>query len=113
VDEKAKAHFINCYTRILAKAWCDDGFVGRLTTDSVAILAANGLRLRSDAHVAVTRPISEPDVRMQLALWEDAEWSGNYVLQVPTLGVRDLTEAELDNLSGGVACLCCWCIQMH
>jgi hypothetical protein len=110
MNSAAQTHFISCYCRILARTWSDEEFSELLEADPLAVLAASGLTLRPDARISVIRSVlHEPDVWLQLALWEDGDTTGNYVLHVPALNARKLTEVELDNLTGGSACRCEWC----
>jgi hypothetical protein len=110
-----RAHFIACYTRILNQAWCDEEFCALLDADPRSALAANGLRVSPESRINVIRlPGDRPEIRMQLALWEDAGWTGNYVLHVPSVVIRELSDAELDGLAGGAGatCPCPWCARL-
>jgi len=112
VNSSARAHFVTCYIRILNRVWQDVDFAAALTADPRAALAECGLQVGRDDNISVIRSaLVEPDVRLQLALWEDGEFTGNYVLHAPVPAARELSDIELDGLAGGAAaCRCRWCL---
>jgi hypothetical protein len=102
MDRKAKIQFVRCYSRILARAWSDDGFCAVLEADPERVIAECGWALPEGACVSVLRlPSQDPDIDSQLALWEAGEMSGSYILNVPILAMKELTDIQLDGVVGG------------
>ena len=102
MDRRAKVRFIRCYSRILTRAWCDDEFCAAMEADPRWAIAECGWTLPDEACVSVLRLLSrDPDIDSQLALWEAGEMSGNYILNVPILAMKELSETQLDGVVGG------------
>jgi hypothetical protein len=103
MDRKSKVRFVRCYSRILTHAWSDDGFCALLEADPRRAIAQCGWMLPEGACVSVLRLMSQdPDIGSQRALWEAGEISGNYILVVPLLAMRELAETQLDGVVGGL-----------
>ncbi|WP_328745072.1 hypothetical protein OHT57_06470 [Streptomyces sp. NBC_00285] len=102
MDNDERINFIECYVRVLTRAWCDTHFCEELKRDPVVVLTGIGMRIHDDARVSVVRlPSQEPDLEFQAGLWEEGERSGHFVLQIPALDLRELSEEQLGELVGG------------
>jgi hypothetical protein len=113
VDPRAKARFIDSYTNVLNQAWSSDEFVRRLDAEPQAVLAENGLATVVGGAVTIERSRDgDPDLDAQISLWEQGHATGRYVLYVPhtpQICTTELTEADLDDVSGGANDACCCC----
>ena len=114
MNVRQRAHFIGCYARLVDRSWDDGEFFARLQATPATVLTENGLTLRASANITVMRLAGRsPDVAMQIALWEDGDYTGNYVLHLPAVEARALTDSELDRFTGGLTlgdvCRCAWC----
>ncbi|MFV3127226.1 NHLP leader peptide family RiPP precursor [Niveispirillum sp. KHB5.9] len=76
-------------SKIIAKAWADDGFKARLLADPAAVLKAEGLEIPAGIAVRVVE-----------------ETSTTRTLVLPARPT-DLSDDELDSVDGGG--VACWC----
>ena len=109
---RAKAAFISAYTRILIRAWSDETFADQLIRDPCGALAGCGLQTADGKPVEIIRTgDADPDLEVQIRLWNDGASSGRYVLYVPDMPVietKELSEEDLDSVAGGGnGCCCC------
>lgn len=113
MDQRSKATFIASYTKVLNQAWSSDEFVRRLESEPQTVLAENGLAMVVGGTVTIERSNGgAPDLDAQVFLWENGHATGQYVLYVPNtpqICTTELTEADLDDVSGGGADACCCC----
>jgi hypothetical protein len=117
LNARARAEFVNTYTRLLITAWSSEEFSQQLATDPRAALAEAGLEIPAGGEVVLVRTI--PDAKhggnldLQVALWEKGLASGRYELHIPETPQLDTVELDEDDLSGvgsgGFACCCCPC----
>ena len=112
MDTTALAAFISGYTEVLTHAWSSDEFVDRLMAQPQAVLAEHGLATVVGAQVTILRTRDgAPDLQAQVALWEQGHATGDYALYVPTtpqLSTAELTDVDLEAVSGGGdGCCCC------
>jgi hypothetical protein len=115
MDAEQRQQFVRSYTKVLATAWTDEGFIGRLRSDPKAVLGEFGLDTPAGATVDIrTDSEGEPNLDQAVTIWEEGASSHVYRLYVPpeppgTLR-GGLTENQLENMSGGsVADSCCCC----
>src|SRR5579885_3583878 len=106
--------FVKGYTKILTNAWSDDTFKRELQDDPHSVLAEYGLSVPASATVdIVTTVAGEGSLDDQVQIWEQGESTGTdtlYVPDVPQVESGELSEAELDTVSGaGDVTVCCCC----
>jgi len=105
--------FINSYLRILTRSWSDPEFAERLEASPKDTVVENGLSVQAGASVVFVRLTGRgPDLDEQIAAWEAGAESGEYRLFVsdaPPTGTKELSEAELDSISGGAGPMFCCC----
>jgi hypothetical protein len=113
MEPRERAAFVSAYTKILTAAWSNEAFAARLTSEPASVLAENGLAVPAGATVNIVREIGgEPDLETQVQLWEAGKSSGTYELRVPNtpqIDTRELSEADLEAVSGGDNTYCCCC----
>lgn len=109
-----RSSFVKSYTKILTNAWSDDTFKQRLNSDPKSVLGEYGLDVPASASVSiVSTTAGEGNLDDQVKIWEEGESSGSYTLyvpDVPQVEPGELSEAELDSVSGaGDTDYCCCC----
>jgi hypothetical protein len=108
-----RSTFVKGYTKILTNAWSDDAFKQRLLDSPTSVLSEYGLGVPASATVnVVTSTSGEGSLDDQVAIWEKGESTGTYTLyvpDVPQVEEGELSEAELDTVSGAGDTYCCCC----
>lgn len=109
-----RSSFVKGYTKILTNAWSDEGFKQQLQNDPKPILAEYGLDVPADANVDIVTAVEgDGTLDDQVEIWEKGEGTGTYTLYVPNVPqveTGELSEAELDTVSGaGDVSVCCCC----
>jgi hypothetical protein len=111
MEPRERAAFVSAYTKILTAAWSDEAYATRLTSRPTAALAEHGLAVPAGATVSIIREIGgEPDLEAQVRMWENGKTTGQYDLLVPNtpqIETRELSEADLEAVSGGDTYCCC------
>lgn len=111
MEPRERANFVSAYTKILTTAWSNEAFAARLTAEPAAALAEHGLAVPAGATVSIVREIGgEPDLEAQVRMWEAGTSTGRYELRVPgtpQIDTRELSEADLEAVSGGDTYCCC------
>jgi hypothetical protein len=111
MESRERSAFVSAYTKVLTAAWSSEEYVARLEANPRAALAEQGLELPANATVRVIRDVQgEPDLDRQVATWEAGKERGEYELWVPNtpqLETRELSEADLEAVSGGDSYCCC------
>lgn len=111
MESRERAAFVAAYTKVLTAAWSDDEFAAHLESNPRAALAEKGLEVPEGASVNIVRNIGgEPDLDAAVGLWEHGADSGIYELRVPNtpqIDTRELSEADLEAVSGGDTYCCC------
>jgi hypothetical protein len=108
-----RSTFVKSYTKILTNAWSDDTFKQRLHDDPKSVLGEYGLDVPASATVnIVSSTAGEGNLDDQVSIWEQGENTGTYTLyvpDVPQVEAGELSEAELDTVSGAGDTYCCCC----
>ncbi len=108
-----RSTFVKSYTKILTNAWSDEGFAAQLSENPTAVLAEYGLDVPAGSSVEiVSSTAGEGNLEDQVAIWEEGETTGNYKLyvpEVPQVEAGELSEADLDAVSGAGDTYCCCC----
>jgi hypothetical protein len=111
MEPRQRAAFVSAYTKILTSAWSNESFAASLSSNPAAALAEKGLEIPAGSTVTVIRETAgDPDLEAQVRMWENGKASGNYQLLVPTtpqIDTRELSEADLEAVSGGNTYCCC------
>jgi hypothetical protein len=111
MEPRERAAFVSAYTKILTAAWSNEAYAGRLISDPTTALVEHGLKIPAGATVRIIREVAgEPDLEAQVRMWENGKKSGNYQVLVPTtpqIDTRELSEADLEAVSGGNTYCCC------
>jgi hypothetical protein len=111
MEPRERAAFVGAYTKVLTSAWSSDRYAAWLTSAPSAALAEKGLEVPPGATVTIIRETAgEPDLETQVRMWENGKASGHYLLLVPRtpqIATRELSEADLDSVSGGDSYCCC------
>jgi len=110
----ARAAFVAAYGRLVTAVWSEPEAELLLEQDPRALLAQHGLVLPEAVRIDVVRDVAdaEPDLDAQVAAWENAIETGQFMLVVPAIDVDDeieLSEHELDGIVAGMdtSCACC------
>ena len=113
MEPRERSAFVSAYTKVLTAAWSNEDYATRLGANPRAALAEQGLELPANATVHVVRDVGgDPDLEAQVALWGLGTESGVYELRVPAspqIEDRELSEADLEAVSGGDNSYCCCC----
>jgi len=113
MEPRERAAFVSAYTKILTAAWSNEDFAAKLNSQPTSALVEHGLTIPAGATVNIVREIGgEPDLETQVRLWEAGKASGRYELRVPStpqIDTRELSEADLEAVSGGGNTYCCCC----
>jgi hypothetical protein len=116
LDPRARAEFVNAYTRALISAWSSDEYAAKLATAPHAALAEAGLPIPADAEIVVVRTIADGhrggDLEVQVALWETGLATGRYEFHIPEatpIDTAELSEGDLDAVTAGLGCCCPCC----
>jgi hypothetical protein len=111
MEPRERAAFVSAYTKILTAAWSNDAYAAKLTSAPAAALAEHGLEVPAGASINIMREVGgEPDLEAQVGMWEDGKTSGQYILLVPAtpqINTQELSEADLEAVSGGDSYCCC------
>jgi hypothetical protein len=111
MEPRDRAAFVSAYTKVLTAAWSNDAYAASLSANPRAALAEKGLAIPASATVTVIRETAgDPDLEAQVRIWENGKASGHYELHVPStpqLDTRELSEADLEAVSGGNTYCCC------
>jgi hypothetical protein len=110
MDSAARSEFVASYTKLLTNAWSDEDFATRLKSDPKSVLGEVGLEVPDTATVAIRSEGGEGTLDDQVAIWEEGETTGTYVLyvpDVPKVETTELSEAELAGVAGGTDYCCC------
>lgn len=111
MEPRERAAFVSAYTKILTAAWSNEAYAARLAADPVAALAEHGLTVPAQSSVRIIREVAgEPDLEAQVRMWENGKATGRYELLVPNtpqIDTRELSEADLEAVSGGDTYCCC------
>lgn len=113
---RERAEFVNSYTRVLITTWSDEAFAQRLDTHPAAALRECGIDLPAGSVIDVLRAIpdgeQEGSLYLQIEEWQHGVETGHYRLHVPytpQVDTVELTESDLDSLTGGAGVCCCCC----
>jgi hypothetical protein len=111
MEPRERAAFVSAYTKILTAAWSNEAYATRLTAQPLAALAEHGLTVPAGSAVNIIREVGgEPDLEAQVRMWETGSTTGKYDLLVPStpqIETRELSEADLEAVSGGDNYCCC------
>jgi hypothetical protein len=110
MEATERAAFVRGYTKVLTNAWSDDAFMQRLSADPTSTLSEFGLDAGSAQVEVVTSVAGEASLDDQVALWESGIASGAvklYVPEVPQVETTELSDDQLDSVSGGDTYCCC------
>jgi hypothetical protein len=110
VDAQERTDFITSYTKLLLATWSDESLGDRLVDNPKEVLAQFGLNVPASAHITLVREIpaehADPDVDVQVRLWQKGLESGEFemhVPQTPQIDMEELSDAELEGVTGGLA----------
>ena len=117
MNPKARAEFVNAYTRVLITAWSSEDFAQTLESNPRQALAEAGLELPGSAEVVLVRTIPdgrhEGNLDRQIDLYEEGLVTGRFefhIPETPQVDVAELSESDLDGVAAGdVNCCCCPC----
>jgi hypothetical protein len=117
LSPKARAEFVNSYTRVLITAWSSEEFARTLESNARQALAEAGLELPANAEVVLVRTIPdsrhEGNLDRQIDLYEEGLQSGRFefhIPETPQVDVAELSEGDLDGVAAGdINCCCCPC----
>lgn len=110
MEATQRAAFVRGYTKVLTNAWSDEAFMQRLASSPTATLAEFGLDAGSATVQIVTSVAGSASLDDQIALWESGLASGTvelYVPEVPQVETTELSDDQLDSVSGGDSYCCC------
>jgi hypothetical protein len=111
MEPRERSAFVSAYTKVLTAAWSSDDYVAQLERNPRSALAEQGLELPADATVRIVREVGgDPDLEAQVSLWGAGKSTGVYELRVPSspqIEDRELSEADLEAVSGGDSYCCC------
>lgn len=112
MDPQERMAFIDAYTRVLSQAWSSEEFSERLVREPGVVLRENGFEVPVDAEIEIVRSRdADPDLEAQITLWRNGFDSGRFVLYVPDMpqiGMRELSDEDLESVAGGAdTCSCC------
>jgi len=111
MEPRERAAFVSAYTKILTAAWSNEAYSAKLTATPKAALAEHGLEVPAKASINIMREVGgEPDLEAQVRMWEDGKTSGQFILLVPAtpqISTKELSEADLEAVSGGDSYCCC------
>ena len=80
------------FGKIVARAWADPAFKAKLIADPIAVLTAEG---------------APPPAGVSIKVLENTDSTFNFVIPAKP---ADLSDTELDNVAGGMVCICaCFC----
>ncbi|HTW97236.1 MAG TPA: hypothetical protein VMD59_00585 [Acidimicrobiales bacterium] len=119
----SQVDFEGRYNQLLMRSWTSEDFTASLLTDPAAALREVGLEVPEGTAVTIDRrlpggPETEIQARLdkQYQLWVTGIAAGQVqvvVPEVPPVDLAELSENELEAVSGGVdviiACCCCPC----
>ncbi|MEV8566875.1 hypothetical protein AB0436_15130 [Streptomyces sp. NPDC051322] len=116
LDPRARAEFVNGYTRALITAWSSETFAAKLGTDPRTALAEAGLTLPDDAEIIVVRTVPEGqqdgNLEVQVGLYETGLATGRYefhIPETPQIDMAELSEGDLADVAAGGTSCCCPC----
>jgi hypothetical protein len=111
MEPRERSAFVSAYTKVLTAAWSNDAYVAQLESNPRSALAEQGLELPANATVRIVREVGgDPDLEAQVDLWASGKTTGVYELRVPSspqIEDRELSEADLEAVSGGTDYCCC------
>jgi hypothetical protein len=114
LSPKARAEFVNAYTRVLITAWSSEEFARKLETSTREALAEGGLELPGNAEVVLVRSIPdgrhEGSLDVQIDLYEQGLATGRFefhIPETPQVDVAELSEGDLDGVAAGDINSCC------
>ncbi|NCU86361.1 MAG: hypothetical protein EBV58_00965 [Actinobacteria bacterium] len=112
MDSTSRTAFVRGYTKVLTNAWSDEAFMKRLTSKPTETLAEYGLDAGKASVEVVTAMAGAASLDDQISLWESGLASGQVKLYVPTIpqiDTKELSEDQLESVSGGDTYCCCCC----
>jgi hypothetical protein len=111
MEPRERATFVSAYTKVLTSAWSNESYAASLASDPATALAEKGLEVPAGASVTIIRETAgDPDLEAQVRMWENGAATGHYQLLVPVtpqIETRELSEADLEAVSGGNTYCCC------
>jgi hypothetical protein len=111
MEPRQRAAFVSAYTKVLTSAWSNEAFAAELAANPTAALAEKGLEVPTGSTVTIIQETAgDPDLEAQVRMWENGQRSGHYQLLVPNtpqIDTRELSEADLEAVSGGNTYCCC------
>lgn len=110
MEATKRAAFVRGYTKVLTNAWSDEAFLKRLTSNPTSTLSEFGLDAGSARVQIVTAVAGAASLDDQISLWESGLASGSvqlYVPEVPQVETSELSDDQLDSVSGGDDYCCC------
>ena len=110
MDTAERAQFVRGYTKVLTSAWSDEDFMKRLKSDPKNTLAEYGLDAKDATVNIVTEVKGEGSLDEQVELWDAGQKSGTiqlFVPEVPQVDTEELSDEQLDSVSGGDTYCCC------
>jgi hypothetical protein len=106
MEDLEKAAFIKVYTKVLTQSWSNEEFAQQLQSNPQRVLTDLGLAMPPGSIVKVTHPDDGvTDLGLQLSAWAEGMTTGSFILSVPGSphhGARQLSDADLGDLAGGV-----------
>ena len=112
MDSTSRTAFVRGYTKVLTNAWSDEAFMKRLTSKPTETLAEYGLDAGKASVEVVTAMAGAASLDDQISLWESGLASGQVKLYVPTIpqiDTKELSDDQLESVSGGDTYCCCCC----
>ena len=113
MQAQEKSEFLAAYTKVLTNAWSSSQYATQLTTRPKETLAEAGLTIPADGNISIVRDVAgEASLEDQIAAWEKAASTNDFVLYVPETPMVDtaeLSESDLEAVAGGTDYCCCCC----
>jgi hypothetical protein len=116
LDPRARAEFVNGYTRALITAWSSEEYAAKLANSPREALAEAGITVPANAEVVIVRTVPEGhhegNLEVQVELWETGLRSNRFefhIPETPQIDMAELSEGDLADVAAGGTSCCCPC----